>query len=351
MNQYRGVSLRPGRWIRILAIGLALLLASSTGVQGAAQARPIARDGGLVVSLPYGAALHLYPSSDAPDLVNLGCGTRLTVLGSTSGWYHVEVTDGPAGWVGAARVAVGAVRPSCSNVVTYQVGERVITQVASGCLSLRRTPSRQASYTHCVANGHVYTITTGPIAVAGEDWFGVWSLSTGAGWSLALYLLPGPDSGGVPSGARHLVVTEHFGAALHAYPASGAPAVYVLPCGTQMLEVAQANGWYQVATLGGPASRFGWVGGALIAVGNAAGCANTTTYQIGDGARTHVASGCLSLRDTPSPQAHFAYCVASGHVYLITSGPLVVAGETWLGVWSASTGTGWVLAQFLQRAV
>jgi hypothetical protein len=202
-----------------------------------------------------------------------------------------------------------------------------------------------------VANGHLYTITTGPIAVAGEDWFGVWSAATGAGWSLALYLLPGPDSGGVPSGARPLVVTQRFGAALHAYPASGAPALYILPCGTRMFEVAQANGWYQVATLGGPASRSGWVGGALIAAGAAAGCANATTYQIGDGVETHVASGCLALHGTPSRRASYAHCVANGHGYLITSGPIIVAGETWLGVWSASTGVGWMLAQSLQPAV
>ena len=58
----------------------------------------------------------------------------------------------------------------------------------TGCLSLRRTPSRQAAYDHCVANYHDYTVTNGPIEVAGEDWFGLVSASTGGGWSLAQYL-------------------------------------------------------------------------------------------------------------------------------------------------------------------
>lgn len=51
-------------------------------------------------------------------------------------------------------------------------------------------PTYKAAYHYCVRNFHDYTVINGPIEVAGEDWFGVTSRSTGSGWVLAMYLLP-----------------------------------------------------------------------------------------------------------------------------------------------------------------
>ncbi len=151
----------------------------------------------LVIIKQYGAALRSYPSSDAPIQTTLSCGARVASFDLQNGWYHVRTAAGSVGWVGGARAApvAGAPTYNCSNAITYQVGTRVVTHVASGCLSLRATPSRQATYAHCVPNGHVYVIINGPISVAGEDWFGVFSSSTGSGWSLANYLLLYDTSG------------------------------------------------------------------------------------------------------------------------------------------------------------
>ncbi|MGH2409300.1 MAG: SH3 domain-containing protein, partial [Chloroflexota bacterium] len=147
----------------------------------------------LVVIKRYGAALRAAPSSDAPILSILPCGAKVTIIGQHQGWYRVFKT-GPAaiGWAGGLRVALVGSAPAynCAGAVTYQVGERVRTHVSTGCLSLRSSPSLQAPYAHCVANGHSYVITNGPIEVAGEDWFGLFSPSTGGGWSLARYLYP-----------------------------------------------------------------------------------------------------------------------------------------------------------------
>lgn len=145
----------------------------------------------VVVIKRYGAALRAYPSSDAPIQTILPCGTQVTLINQSQGWYRVfQANPTRIGWVGGLRVAMVGAAPafSCAGAVTYQVGDRVRTQVPTGCLSLRATPSRQAAYAHCVGNGHIYVITNGPIEVAGEDWFGVYSASTGGGWSLARYL-------------------------------------------------------------------------------------------------------------------------------------------------------------------
>lgn len=145
----------------------------------------------VVVVKRYGAALRASASSEAPIETILPCGTRVTLISQHQGWYRVfRASPTAIGWVGGLRVAMAYPAPtySCAGAVTYQVGDRVRTQVPTGCLSLRSSPSRQASYAHCVANGHIYVITNGPIEVAGEDWFGVYSSSTGGGWSLARYL-------------------------------------------------------------------------------------------------------------------------------------------------------------------
>jgi len=146
----------------------------------------------LIVIKRYGAALRAAPSSTARISYVLGCGGYAHYLGYSAGWYHVFTDDGTKGWIGGARVAYMHSAPSfsCAGALTFQMGSYVGTRVAHGCLSLRVTPSRQAEYHYCVANGHNYEVTNGPIEVAGEDWIGLWSPSTGAGWSLAQYLYP-----------------------------------------------------------------------------------------------------------------------------------------------------------------
>lgn len=150
----------------------------------------------LVVIRRFGAALRSSPSSDARVLAMLGCGASMQVVGANAGWYYVAYTDAVTlttrGWVGAARVADANNPPaySCNGAITFRIGEHVYTKVRSGCLSLRVTPSRSAVYTHCVANYHEYAILNGPLGVGADDWFKVFSPSTGSGWALAQYLFP-----------------------------------------------------------------------------------------------------------------------------------------------------------------
>jgi hypothetical protein len=147
----------------------------------------------VVVVKPYGAALRASPAGDARILVTVGCNTILRVLEASAGWYRVS-TGRVEGWVGGARVADAGNPPrfDCTNAVTYQVGDPVVTFVQSGCLSLRETPSRSAAILQCVENGTRYTIVNGPIDVDGEDWFEVSAPRIGRGWSLAQFLRPAP---------------------------------------------------------------------------------------------------------------------------------------------------------------
>jgi hypothetical protein len=145
----------------------------------------------VVVVKQYGAALRVAPSSEADIVVTASCGETLSVVSARDGWYEVY-TRAQYLWVGGARVADVARPPafSCREAVTFQVFDTVETFVVTGCLSLRAFASRTAPFEYCVTNGHRYTILNGPIEVAGEDWFEVWSAETGSGWVLAQFIFP-----------------------------------------------------------------------------------------------------------------------------------------------------------------
>ena len=176
------------------ALGVASNLAGTVprGQAVNSQAIPSA----VTVIKRFGAALRVAPRSSARVSKMLSCGAYLQVLGAQGGWYYVsyldDVTPTTHGWVGAARVGDPntPLTPICFNAVTFLIGHHVYTKVASGCLSLRVSPSRSAPYNHCVSNYHDYVIINGPIGVGNDDWFQVTSRSTGTGWALAQYLRP-----------------------------------------------------------------------------------------------------------------------------------------------------------------
>lgn len=150
-----------------------------------------AQSGAVVVTRQFGAALRIAPQSDATIVYTASCGDVFQVVASTSsGWYEVT-WNGNYLWLGGARVADAgsSLAPDCSNARTFQIGDTVTTYVATGCLSLRYTPSRNAPYDQCVANGYAYVIVNGPIEVNGEDWFEVQSpVPVAAGlWPSHLY--------------------------------------------------------------------------------------------------------------------------------------------------------------------
>jgi len=142
------------------------------------------------VTKPFGAAIRTAPDSDAPVVYSSDCGDLWPVLEVRDGWVRVSNGLGD-GWIGGGRVAVGSppAQASCGGAVSLHVGEYVETFVPTGCLSLRATPSRSAAILTCVSNGHAYAIVNGPFDPGtGEDWFEVYSRSTGGGWVLAEHL-------------------------------------------------------------------------------------------------------------------------------------------------------------------
>ncbi|MGE3908755.1 MAG: SH3 domain-containing protein [Chloroflexota bacterium] len=168
---------------------------SNEAAQGMTYARVVKR---------YGAAIRAAPSSDSMMYWMASCNDVYVVIGQAGGWYEILDRDDTTGWVGGARVSVGAAPApvDCRGAVTFQAGGTAYATVASGCLSIRHQPSRTATYDACVPSGYRLEIMNGPIEVNGEDWFEVWSPSTGRGWSLADFLRPLPHSAPAASGTE-----------------------------------------------------------------------------------------------------------------------------------------------------
>jgi hypothetical protein len=149
----------------------------------------------MVVNKRYGAALRVSPSSDAAIVMTLGCGSPLQVVSpqDNSGWILIR-SDYSQGWIGGVRLRAGSVADPgvCAGAPypPYSLGQYVRALVQTGCLSVRPSPSANASIAGCVESGHYFQITNGPIEVDREDWFAVRSTSTGlSGWTRAQYLI------------------------------------------------------------------------------------------------------------------------------------------------------------------
>lgn len=179
----------------LLALSLVVAAAGVVAqhVDSATAAAAMTQPPVVVVIKQYGAALRVAPSSEAEIIITASCGETLSVVGAHDGWFEVY-SRAQFLWVGGARVADAGRPPqfSCREAVTFQVFDVVETFVVTGCLSLRTLASRDAPFEHCVTNGQRYVILNGPIEVAGEDWFEVWSAETGSGWVLAQFIFPGP---------------------------------------------------------------------------------------------------------------------------------------------------------------
>jgi hypothetical protein len=153
-----------------------------------------------------------------------------------------------------------------------------------------------------------------------------------------------------PEAPQRVVVTKQYGAALHTAPSSDADVGFSASCGDSFPVLDVQDGWYQVMTAGGPF----WVGGARVADAAAPpvfDCSNAVTFPMDSWAAANVQSGCLSQRLSPSREAAIEQCVDNGTQFRVTGGPVEVAGEDWLRVWSPGYPDGWVLAQFLVPAL
>jgi hypothetical protein len=183
---------------------------------------------------------------------------------------------------------------------------------------------------------------------------GTWTKVEAAGPAAAtsaVGIVPVPTiaQGGTPA---NVVVNKKFGAAVRAQPSSDAAIITNLGCG-QVLQVLNtgSGGWFQVQS----GTNQGWIGGARVVpgtspAGGACSGAPSPPFAMGQIVRALVQTGCLSIRPSAAGDAPISDCVPTGHAFILTNGPVEVAGEDWFAVRSTTTGlAGWTRAAYLQR--
>lgn len=145
----------------------------------------------------------------------------------------------------------------------------------------------------------------------------------------------------------YATVVRDYGAAIRVAPSSDAPIMFNTGCGDIWPVLTTSGGWVKISTDVGS----GWIGGSRVVVSTSPAsveCVDARFIAPTQYVKTYVASGCLSLRATASPEAAILACVKNEHRYLVVDGPYDPGtGEEWFKVTSSSTGSGWVLADHL----
>jgi hypothetical protein len=147
--------------------------------------------------------------------------------------------------------------------------------------------------------------------------------------------------------ALYATVVKPFGASIRVAPALDAAGLYNAPCGTVLLATSVESGWVKVQTSVGA----GWIGSGRVTVGDgpaATDCVDKRFLAATGDAWTLVETGCLSLRQRPSPESSSLACVGNGHQFTVVDGPFDPgSGDDWFKVTSPTTGTGWIPADRL----
>jgi hypothetical protein len=163
---------------------------------------------------------------------------------------------------------------------------------------------------------------------------------------VALAAAASAENAAPTSATTYARVIKRYGAAIRYAPSSDAGVAWVASCNDTFYVTGQSGGWWQVALNDG---SYGWIGGGRVSVGVSPAwgdCYAAVTYQVGSLAYARP-TNCLSLRYWPSRDAPYDYCVPWGYEYQVINGPREENGGDWTEVWSAGTGSGWVLMDYL----
>ncbi len=233
-----------------------------------------------------------------------------------------------------------------------QFGVGNVVSVNTDSLNLRSAPGTSAGVIATMPFGTRGTVAGGPQSANGYAWYQL-STAYGTGWSAGSFLIladsppppppPPPPSGGFAVGDTASVNTDSLN--LRSGPGLGQGVIARMPFGTQ-LSITQAGvaadgyTWYGVSST---QYGSGWCAGELLAP---AGSGNTG-IQVGD--TVQVIDGSLNVRAAPSTSAAIQNVMPDGTRLSVVGGPAQADGYTWYQVSSASYGTGWSAASFLQE--
>jgi uncharacterized protein YgiM (DUF1202 family) len=245
--------------------------------------------------------------------------------------------------VALATGLVGLGRTDGVRAASFAAGDTVV--VDTDYLNLRSGADLASSVIAVLPGGFALTVTAGPTAADGHDWYGVRTGDGRTGWVAAEYLALGQSWGGFAVGDFALVDAAPLNC--RTGPGVGYDVSYLMSIGTgvQILagpEVADGYHWYKVRT---DAEVVGWAAGeGLVPAYSVPGPRFTAGDQV------VVDTDYLNLRDDIGLATGVIDILPGGTALSVTNGPFLADGYAWYRVQTGSGRLGWVVGAYLAAA-
>ena len=265
--------------------------------------------------------------------------TPLTVTGALQNvdaidWYPVVTATAVAGWVAGEFIM------AASTSGGFSVGDDVV--VFDGPLNMRNAAGTGATILETLATGATATISGGPTAANGYDWY---QLDLG-GWVAGDFLAmatPGPGTGDFAIGDDIVVFDGPVN--LRNAAGLGGTVLEILPqdaTGEVVGGPTTADGydWYQVEVTAG---QTGWMAGDFLAL--ATPDPGTGDFAIGDD--IYVFDGPVNLRNAAGLSGTILEILPQDATGVVLGGPTAADGYDWYQIETTLGATGWVAGAFL----
>ncbi len=253
-------------------------------------------------------------------------------------WYRIETDEGE-GWVVEAFLADAG--SADAPAAGFEPGTAIV--VTDGDVNLRNSASTQGSVVVKLENGATGTVVGGTMQTEGYTWVEA-TFGDATGWIATAFIGRSTSSpaytGNLEVGMTARITSDKVNVRPSASLSSTVNGqlwsghVVTIVGGPVM---AEGYTWFEVE-----GNWSGWVVDSWLAPVEPAG--------IGIGSTVRVFGGELNLRSGPSTSDAVASVLPDGAVVEVLDGPQAADGHDWYRVSSSRYGTGWAVAEWLERA-
>jgi uncharacterized protein YraI len=318
------------------------ILGTGTYAGGSGDLRP----GQAVTIISDNANVRSGPGTSFSRLRTLDAGVNGTIDGgpvAANGysWYVVKTSAG-TGWMATINFTKGSSPSGPKPGGEFKNGDTVET---TGTLSLRSGAGTDYRVLASMAPGTQLRITYAYNRANGYEWYKVTG-PYGAGWAAGAFLTRFKPPGKFSNGASVVVNTANL--TLRASAGTSAPIIATMPSGTALritYAYNSANGyeWYKVT---GPYGT-GWAAGEFLRTASSTSGPQLNRIKVDFTVYTNDTQ--VNMRSQPSTSGTVLHRVAKGSKFQVIDGPESANGYTWWRVRNNTYGSGWIVANYLER--
>jgi D-alanyl-D-alanine carboxypeptidase len=260
-------------------------------------------------------------------------------------WYVVKTSRG-TGWMATINFTTSSGSSGSKPSGKFKAGDTVET---TGTLSLRSGAGTGYRVLATMAAGTDLRVTYAYNRANGYEWYKV-SGPYGSGWAAGAFLTKFKPRGKFSAGAQVSVNTSSL--TLRASAGTNKPVLASMPFGTRLritYAYNSANGyeWYKVT---GPYGS-GWAAGAFLSAASSSGggTGGSQSRRIKVNFTVYTTETQVNMRTQPSTSGAVRHRVAKDSKFKVVDGPVNANGYTWWRIRNNRYGTGWMVANYLER--